>query len=363
MIKDAYWILHDKGFKWSKLAKEMKRSTAMEFKAQFEVGMKEKAHLSLSYQFNQCNKANNLSICIANHSAFEICIGGKITVATPKQASFFRVGRLQEKLENNFLVHPTVLRNQEEDGHKIESTLNGNIGREAMCCVPGFFFTMELGEVAVNPTTLTFDLRFLPINSPHSPHSTVDSNNVGAKIAMDGALSLNRDIATAKNNTTTADLTILCDGKEFKAHKFMLSARSSVFSAMFSHKGTKETDTNEVDITDCEGDTMKMFLQYIYTGDLPEATFEVAEELIDIATKYDVQPLVTACAEILGANLDEDNAIRVAILCDLYNMKDLKTAALAIVASAKKPLKSMSGWNELSKFQDLKIEIVDNKAT
>ena len=158
-------------------------------------------------------------------------------------------------------------------------------------------------------------------------------------------------------------MTIICEGKEFKAHTFMLSARSSVFSAMFSHRGTKEWETREVNVTDCHADIMEMFLQYIYTGTLTEATFEVAEKLIGVATKYDVQPLITACTEILIENLDEDNAIPVAILGDLYTMKDLKKEALTTIVTSRKPLKSMNGWNDLGKFQDLKIEIVDAKAT
>ena len=129
-------------------------------------------------------------------------------------------------------------------------------------------------------------------------------------------------------------------------------------------------------MTDCEGDTMEMFLQYLYTGILTEATFEVteklgrpeetfkeAERLLDVATKYNVRPLIDACAKILTAQLDEDNAIRIAILSDLYKIEGLKLDAMATVAAAKKPLKTMSGWKDLDQFHHLKAEILDYKAT
>ena len=42
------------------------------------------------------------------------------------------------------------------------------------------------------------------------------------------------------------DVTLICGDKRFPCHKFMLSARSDVFKAMFSHENTKEGQTNEV---------------------------------------------------------------------------------------------------------------------
>ena len=116
-------------------------------------------------------------------------------------------------------------------------------------------------------------------------------------------------------------------------------------------------------MTDCDGDTMELFLRYIYTGKLTDATFDVAEKLVNVASKYNVQSLISACAEIFAAHMDEDNAIRVAILGDLYSIEGLKRDAIDKITSSKKPLKSMNGWKDLDKFQDLKTEILDCKAT
>ena len=160
---------------------------------------------------------------------------------------------------------------------------------------------------------MNLDLKFLPVNS--FPTKPTDSENIYGKICRDGTLALSQDMAVTMKDTNAADLAIKCDGKDFRAHKFMLTSRSSVLAAMFSHKGTKECETGEVNVTDCERDIMEMFLAYIYTGILPEATFEVAEKLVNMAVKYDIKPLITACTEILAAHLDEDNAIRVVILC------------------------------------------------
>ena len=91
-------------------------------------------------------------------------------------------------------------------------------------------------------------------------------------------------------------------------------------------------------------------------------TVNIKGRLADAATKYHVEPLIAACIDILGANMDEDNAIRVAIVGDLYNIESLKEDALAKIKSSKKPLKNMKGWNDLDKFNNLKAEILDCKA-
>ena len=233
---------------------------------------------------------------------------------------------------------------------------------------------IDIGEPVPVTILFSFNLTFLPLNGIAT--SPPKSKMTKGKISRHGAAALSQDMAAAMKNTDATDITIKCDGREFRAHKFMLSSRSSVFAAMFSHKGTKESETGEVEVTDCNGDTMEMFLQYIYTGILPEETFEVtekpgnvegtfkvAERLLDIASKYDVKPLVDTCAEILATLLDEDTSIRIAILSDLYRIEGLKMDAMATIAAAKKPLKTMNGWKDLDKFHDLKADILDCKAT
>ena len=109
-------------------------------------------------------------------------------------------------------------------------------------------------------------------------------------------MALKIDMAALRKNPSTTDMTIICDEKEFRVHKIILSARSGVFATMFCHQDFKENKMSEVVITDCDKDIMEMFLKYIYEGAMGKTTFEAAEGLIDIATKYYVQPLVDACS-------------------------------------------------------------------
>ena len=59
----------------------------------------------------------------------------------------------------------------------------------------------------------------------------------------------------------SADVTLMCEGERFPAHKVILAARSDVFSAMFQYKNTKEAETNLVEIEDANSTTVKNFLR------------------------------------------------------------------------------------------------------
>ena len=78
------------------------------------------------------------------------------------------------------------------------------------------------------------------------------------------------------------------DGNEFKAHKLILSARSSVFERMFTSGQFVESKNNRVQIDDISKEVMEPLLQYIYGGDVTQVKqFEVDPllELFEAAHK------------------------------------------------------------------------------
>ena len=164
-------------------------------------------------------------------------------------------------------------------------------------------------------------------------------------------------MAALRKTPSTADVTIVCNGKRFRAHKTILAARSNFFATLFSHTDFTENKTGEVVIPDCDEDTMEMFLKYVYEGALGKTTSEATEALVNIATKYDVRPLVEACVDVFAAHLKEENAIRLVKLCSLYGLDELKIRALNTISDSKTPLKTMVGWEDLE--QNQKIEIID----
>src|SRR5699024_6528915 len=73
------------------------------------------------------------------------------------------------------------------------------------------------------------------------------------------------DYSSLLKSGKLSDVTLSVGGRNFRAHKSILSARSIVFAAMFEHE-TKENQENMVEIPDIDSDVFEEFLQFIYTG-------------------------------------------------------------------------------------------------
>ena len=114
--------------------------------------------------------------------------------------------------------------------------------------------------------------------------------------------------------------------KEYKAHRAILIARSSVFAAMFVHE-TAEKQTGIVTIPDCEPESFGEFLEFLYSGKLENPSCNSALHLYETSDKYNVQELKKLCSEFLTENLTVEIFCRVIIMADKYGDTNLLSAA------------------------------------
>lgn len=127
-------------------------------------------------------------------------------------------------------------------------------------------------------------------------------------------------------NRTFSDVVFNVDGCELHAHKAILSARSSVFSQMFT-VDMLEAKEGHVNIVDIDYHTMDNLLKYIYTGIAPNIN-QVAETLLNAAIKYDIKCLQKVCENVLITQVIPENAVKMLKLANLYNTNYLKICAL-----------------------------------
>ncbi|KAK4023426.1 hypothetical protein OUZ56_008838 [Daphnia magna] len=126
----------------------------------------------------------------------------------------------------------------------------------------------------------------------------------------------------------------------------LLSARSSVFAAMF-HGGMQETSTRKVCIKDIKPDIFKQLFRDIYSE-------ENAQPLYVAADMYDVDELKDKCVQFLLTCLKLENAINLMAWAHVHAVDSLKEAALAFVASHGKEICKQDDWERLIKnYPDL----------
>jgi len=89
------------------------------------------------------------------------------------------------------------------------------------------------------------------------------------------------------------DVEFLVGDQSFAAHRFILSARSPVFAAMFK-SGMAEDRTGQVRIgDDVDVNIFRTFLEFLYVGAIK--SFDGKEELFALADKYQVETLMALC--------------------------------------------------------------------
>ncbi|KAL1377864.1 hypothetical protein pipiens_004113 [Culex pipiens pipiens] len=142
------------------------------------------------------------------------------------------------------------------------------------------------------------------------------------------------------------DVTILVAGQRFPAHKCILSARSSVFSAMFEHP-MQETIENCVSIDDVEPPVIEALLGFIYTDELTSLE-TMAHALYKAADKYDVPTLKSHCRCHILEKLSWETAAETLMLADLYGDLEMKKHVLQFLSvSVAAKVTETDGWKEM----------------
>ncbi|CAG5094040.1 Similar to spop: Speckle-type POZ protein (Xenopus tropicalis) [Cotesia congregata] len=118
-----------------------------------------------------------------------------------------------------------------------------------------------------------------------------------------------------------SDIVIKVEGREFKAHKVLLLARSSVFSVMLAQDNTFR-QTSEILVPNVKADIFEKLLEFIYTDQVRELD-EFAENLLEVAQKFQVKELKHICEVSLSQFLSAENALRTLTLAKRRNSQKL----------------------------------------
>ncbi|CAO2189206.1 unnamed protein product [Urochloa humidicola] len=141
-----------------------------------------------------------------------------------------------------------------------------------------------------------------------------------------------------------ADVTLEVKGEIFRAHKFMLAARSPVFKVEFyGPMMDNETMKSSITIDDMEPAVFKALLHFIYKDTLPamddldgDENGEMVKHLLVAADRYAVERMKLVCESILCKRLDVESAATILALADQYHCSKLKDACAAFITSSDK---------------------------
>ncbi|XP_035210635.1 uncharacterized protein LOC118184981 [Stegodyphus dumicola] len=204
----------------------------------------------------------------------------------------------------------------------------------------------NFSRVAVDPDgvlRLKFEFRFSDCSSVseirESSYAYVPSINCH---------SINNDFRNLYNSGMLSDINIIVGSETFPAHKFVLCARSPVFSRMFQ-TDMIELDKNDVKISDIEPQIMDKLLLFMYTGSFETSLGEAAEQLYVVADKYDVPALKKRCSSFLKSNLNAKNVCRILELANMHSDDDLYKSVFRYSFEHAEEIFSTDEWEAIAK--------------
>lgn len=182
-------------------------------------------------------------------------------------------------------------------------------------------------------------------------------NVTGEKKAVaipEGQLSLN--LGHLLEDGKYSDVVLSVQGREIRAHKVILAARSVVFASMFEHD-MEERNKNLVEIADLDYETMRETVWFMYTDQATDIDTK-AEDLLAAADKYGLDRLKAMCEKALCSKMCAETAATLLFLADMHSAGQLKVRAMDFVTTHVKDVMKTSGWKTLTQRRPQLIDEV-----
>uniref|UniRef100_A0A0N5BS25 BTB domain-containing protein n=1 Tax=Strongyloides papillosus TaxID=174720 RepID=A0A0N5BS25_STREA len=150
------------------------------------------------------------------------------------------------------------------------------------------------------------------------------------------------------------DYTIKVKDKEIKVHKAVLAARSPVFCKLFKNTFEKSR-TNFIEIKDFRVEVVREMLRYIYTDEVSDIQ-NMANEIFEIANKYELQKLKSIAEKCLCSDLNIENVCERFLLSEAYSSVELKEMVQKFIIDNVENIIKTKKWDRLIKSHPSLLE-------
>lgn len=153
------------------------------------------------------------------------------------------------------------------------------------------------------------------------------------------------DFEKLLNDSAHSDVKFIVGDQQFKAHRGILSVRSSVFRGMFA-SDMREGREGIVTVGEVDSVVFKEMLKYIYTGSCSKLLEDRPLDILTVADKYDLPRLKLMSEDILFRRLTMLTAPSTLAHADMYHAEQLKQSVLEFMATRFLDMIRMEGFKE-----------------
>lgn len=145
-------------------------------------------------------------------------------------------------------------------------------------------------------------------------------------------------------NGFKSDVSLVVGDTVFLAHKQILSLKSNVFKAMFTHQMTENRD-EIVNIKDFNSEVIEEMLLYIYTNKTKNLS-HIYRQVFEVANLYEIKDLKSTCQEYFLFNMSYENVIDFLDLAKRHGLQDLRKSAMNFVHKYEKQMVQKESFHE-----------------
>jgi len=132
-------------------------------------------------------------------------------------------------------------------------------------------------------------------------------------------------ITTLAKTREQGDITLKCEGKDIKAHSFILKERSEYFKTAEAFNAATHNTTKVIEVKECRHLVLETVINFMYGNDIPDfySTADV-ESVLFMADLYLMEDLKDAVASHMAPHLEKDNILDIYHLADKYTASKLR---------------------------------------
>jgi len=125
-----------------------------------------------------------------------------------------------------------------------------------------------------------------------------------------------RGFQSLRESQQLVDVTLSVDEQLFSCHRALLASASEYFCCLFT-TNLAEQNQSVISISGVDANSMRLVLDYIYTGSV-EVNSDTVQNLLSSANLFQLKGLRDGCADYMEQKIEIDNCIGIHFFAQVY---------------------------------------------
>jgi len=125
-----------------------------------------------------------------------------------------------------------------------------------------------------------------------------------------------RGFQSLRESQMLVDVTLCVDGQLFSCHRALLASASEYFRCLFT-TSLAEQNQSVITISGVDANSMRLVLDYIYTGAV-ELNSDTVQNVLSSANLFQLRGLRDGCADYMEQKIEIDNCIGIHFFAQVY---------------------------------------------